>query len=411
MKLFTSIFLLLMFQNLSFACMCPNLRFSVSEEELEEYDFIAYVFINDIIMKNETNIDSPRRRKYILEIEILEKFKGEKTDSIIDYTRFSSCSLGYRKGEEWIVFANKDELGELFVGPCYQAIKYRKANGQRHGINSNGISSLNKLKAFYSHPHPVRVFGDEYHETFYKDGQQELKEKYINGKLDGERKVWYPNGQLMYSEYYKEGERHGDFRRFHSNGQLMYSEYYKEGKRDGDFKGFHSNGQLEYSRSYKNQKREGAFYEYYPTGQLEKEDYYLNDKRYNVSRTYYDSTYSNYSKDYLSRIYLTADSLNYAYNRIQVRREIVYDHDGNVLIIREYRRLGGIDYEVYNAPNNGIRTFIYYHKNGNVSSIAYSKENKDFGRYQEFDKNGLPSNHWNYDENGERIEDVKDDKN
>lgn len=76
---------------------------------------------------------------------------------------------------------------------------------------------------------------------------------------------------------------------------------------------------------------------------------------------------------------------------------------GNLIINREYSRLGKIVSEWLIDPDRDFVTYIYYHENGSQRSIGHTLKGVDVGRYQEYDPNGVPTKSWDYDENGRRF--------
>lgn len=189
-----------------------------------------------------------------------------------------------------------------------------------------------------------------------KNGNVEIEETYVNGRLNGERNIWYPNGRLFCKQFYI------------------------------------------------NDTLDGKSEWFYESGQIYDEDYYQKGKPLNVSRLYYDSTIDKRLKKMLiDAFYKTEDSLNFVYKRIQVQYETVFDSYGRAIISREYTRLGKIHKEEIIDVERKFRTVIYYHDNGVVSSIMYSLNGVNFGHYQTYSDNGFPSRGWDYDENGKAI--------
>jgi len=333
------------------ACTCAASLKVDSLAQMKQYSFIAHVRITDdhIFRKPEGNDKTIGQ----LSFEIVELFKGEKINKILEYSKDTSCDIGVSTGEEWILFGKMvDE--KLSIVACDRNKRYKKINEQRDWKYGRGLNELNQLRKLYDHP--KKKFENEVRREFYKNGKIEIEEGYVNGKLNGERKIWYPNGVLF-------------------------------GKQD-----------------YINDTLNGKSEWFYASGQIYDEDYYHMGKPLNVSRLYYDSTIEKSWKQFLIRdFYKTEDSLNFVYRRIQVQYETVFDSDGREIISREYTRLGKIRKEETIDPNKKFRTVIYYHNNGVVSSIMYSLNGVSFGHYQTYDKNGVPGRGWDYDNHGKAI--------
>lgn len=177
----------------------------------------------------------------------------------------------------------------------------------------------------------------------------------MDGKLNGERKIWYPNGKLLCKQNYKMGTLHGK------------SEWF------------------------------------YPSGQIENEDYYIDGRNAHVSRFYYDSVIVQSSKSRLIKDFFnTEDSLNFVFKRVQPRSERVYDSSGKEIIYRQYNRIGKILSEKLIDPETNISTDIEYGENGLILGISHSRDYKGIGSYIRYDQKGIPVSEGSYgDKSGE----------
>lgn len=352
MKKFLPILLFLLYHTFAQACICGEQPFTLdSLSELEKYDFIALVKI-----KGETPQEDPEQGIYahLLDIEIIEHFKGASFGKILEYNVRSSCELGIEVGEEWILFALKNKDGEPSVGACERNLQYKDVNGQRYNhYYSRGVYALQKLRNLYGHPQPDIRNG--LRETFYPNGQQELMESFRKGQLHGERKIWYPNGQLMRQEHYVRG------------------------------------------------KRNGPFTSYFASGQVSTEEFFQTGLRINVSRSYYDTSLHVWPIPYPLFVEQTGLSKNNN-KSIQVSYESIYDENGKPIIFRHYRRTGQIASEQLHIGNLKEK-HIYYHDNGNIETLCYYKDKKSYGKYLRFFPDGRlnKAHSWEYDKAGRRI--------
>ncbi|HEX6429507.1 MAG TPA: hypothetical protein VF008_17565 [Niastella sp.] len=338
------------------ACRCAEYYTSIdSLSQLKHYDFIAHVKITDDQDYN-TAPENAIGTIGLLTFQIIELFKGQQVDKILEYSKKTSCDMGISKGEEWILFGSMRD-GKLSIKSCNRDVKYKGVDGLRDWKYERGLLQLRQLRDLYQHP--TKKYGSENRKESYPNGQIEIEETYVNGLKNGERKIWYPNGVLFGKEYY-------------INDSL--------------------DGKTEW---------------FYPSGQIYDEDYYTRGKPCNVSRIYFDSTFGETYKKLLIRTYKTEDSIRFVYNRVQVQHEVVYDSHGRTIIIREYTNLGKLHKEETIDPDRNFSTIIFYHENGNMYAIQYYLNNRNFGRYQEYYKNGMPSRGWDYDENGRVIKQQK----
>lgn len=343
---------LLLVQITLYGCICVDKPFGIdSINDLVEYDFIGLVEIKGEKTKTDAIYDTYVN---LLDIRILEHFKGENPKGIKEYDVFSSCELGIEVGEEWILFAFQDSTGTYSVGACERNIQYKGINGKRYNKSgySWGISYLEKLRQLYGKPTPRIKNGKR--EEYYNNGSKELEEVYKKSKLNGVRKIWYPNGQLMLEEVYLKG------------------------KKDGECKS------------------------YFPSGQVAYEDYFKDEKKCCISRIYYDTIYHNWEYLRLLEKYKTEEVLKSVYDRIQVKYETIYNDEGEMVSYNKYRRNGKIEEETLYFDE--LRKFIHYYENGSIRLIYYYKNGKPFGDYTSYFENGLIDklNSWEYDLDGKK---------
>jgi antitoxin component YwqK of YwqJK toxin-antitoxin module len=83
--------------------------------------------------------------------------------------------------------------------------------------------------------------------------------------------------------------------------------------------------------------------------------------------------------------------------------EALYDYNGKIILSRDYSRWGKIRNEYIYHEEEKLYTSVFYHDNGQVSSVQHHKNFKDLGHYQEYDPDGNPTKSWDYDANGKQI--------
>lgn len=328
-----------------------------SLSQLKKYDFIALVkIVDDQDLKNETANNF--QVIGLLTIEIIELFKGDKVDKLLEFSKNSTCDIGISKGDEWILFGEMRN-GKMSVDAPARNIRYKNNNEVRDWRNQKGFYELMQLRKLYQHPE--KVFKNETRKEFYSNGQIEITEYYRNGKLNGERAIWYPDGKLLGRQFYVDGSLDGKSQWF------------------------------------------------YPSGQIHEEGYYLKGMPYNVHKNYWDSNMINdltqeLREDFIKTISKGKDPTDLVLlNRVNLRTEYVYDSKGQVIVSRGYSIFGKLERECFTDTDRKCSTIIYYHHNGSISSIMYSLNSKNYGHYQTYDENGLLKEGWDYDENGEKI--------
>jgi antitoxin component YwqK of YwqJK toxin-antitoxin module len=335
------------------ACGCMPPRLLDSLAQLAEYSFIAHVKIiddQDYKGQDKDNIGDIG----LLTIQIIELFKGDSITQILEYSKRTSCDMGISKGEEWILFG-RSLNGKIVVGACDRDACYKRKTGERDWQYWQGFHELITLRELYNHP--IKKYQNETRIEYYSNGQREIEETYVNGKREGERKLWYPDGRLR-------------------NRQC-----------------------------YINDTLDGKSEWFYPSGQIYEEENHIRGKHNNVWRLYFDTTNDKTSYEVDKRIKKIEGKVYQpvTYPTIQPHYEWIYDHNGNPLIHREYKRTGTIYKEETFDWARNFRVYVYYHDNGKVSSIAYYLNGKNYGHYQTYNEDGLPDRGWDYDENGEML--------
>ncbi len=349
--LLISLFTILSFQN-SNACICTNYCNFKTLDDTKGIDFIALVkVVGEQDYQKETK-DSFAATIGLLNIKIVELFKGERIDKIFEYSKYTSCDMGVSVGEEWIMLGHYVN-GQIYVHLCGGNQKYKKADEFREWKYKNGLGMLKDLRELYNHTEEKFENGKK--QQFYSNGKIEIEEKYLNGMRNGKRTIWYPNGIIHCKQTY-------------INNIL--------------------NGKSEW---------------FYPSGQISNEDYYIKGKPYNISRQYYDSTFAPYEKNLLLERYKTNDSLNFVYKRVQINHEIIYDSSGEIIIYRQYSRVGKVKFERFTQPQLHSTTRILYYNNGSIRAIQHYLNQCDYGHFQSYYMNGLPNQSWDYDEYGNKI--------
>ncbi|REA63741.1 hypothetical protein DSL64_04730 [Dyadobacter luteus] len=223
--IFIAVFAALL-RNHASACSCVNnIRDLESTSQLDPYEFVALVKItDDQVYKESTTADY--RSIGLLGIKIIELFKGVSVDKIFEGDIQTSCDMGIEKGQEWMFFGKKID-GKLTVIPCDRNAKYKDLNGFREW-RSLGYTDLHALRKIYKHP--VKEYRTEKRIEYYTNKQTEIEENYVDGKLDGVRKIWYPDGVLFGIQHYKMDSLHGRSSWFYPSGQIQKDDFYVNGK-------------------------------------------------------------------------------------------------------------------------------------------------------------------------------------
>lgn len=157
---FLAVLLLNLFASIeAFSCHCSgNYEFN-TQEDLAGYDFVALVQIDSIyasaIPKTHEN-----DLFYQADLTVLESFKGDSPGIILIHggnktvtERWSSCDMGIDKSETWLIFARREENGQLKTRFCTFSSMYADSSGEKttHG---RSVSDLEKLRSLFQAAHP-----------------------------------------------------------------------------------------------------------------------------------------------------------------------------------------------------------------------------------------------------------------
>lgn len=102
---FLSIFLLVIFSSVSYACSCGELRF---EDKIQLADQIFYGRIIEATSYTVKNIDGNSYKEWSFTFDVVKKWKGDRKSRIKIYMEGTSCDFYFNIfNEEYLVYANK----------------------------------------------------------------------------------------------------------------------------------------------------------------------------------------------------------------------------------------------------------------------------------------------------------------
>jgi antitoxin component YwqK of YwqJK toxin-antitoxin module len=141
---------------------------------------------------------------------------------------------------------------------------YQKEDGTLHGLKSTYLD--NKL---YSEETFVDGKMNGIRKIFYGTGEVEIEENYTNDVLTGLVKTFYPSGVLKQEASYKDGVLEGMIKSFYDSGKIKEEVTFVNNEENGPFKEFHENGQLSWEGNYINGDNEiGVISNYDEAGTL-----------------------------------------------------------------------------------------------------------------------------------------------
>ncbi len=218
----------------SFGCVCKPKEDFKTKEDLEEYEFIARIKITSI---DSADVDKNDKSLHQISIETLEQFKGEKQNIILVSgphrsltDKLSSCSMGERLGEEWIIFAMRSKVyNSLITGRCMRSRRIKRSDGFEHLEYPSKESYTDKVRKVFNMSRSIDPNLNGLKISYYENRKIQLKENYQNGLLHGDRTIWYPNGQIQSFQKYIKGKEEGMYKWFSEKGELIQLEYFRNG--------------------------------------------------------------------------------------------------------------------------------------------------------------------------------------
>ena len=108
---------------------------------------------------------------------------------------------------------------------------------------------------------------------YYHENSPEIMtlENYVNGKLEGIRKVYYPSGKIAEEVYYKNGKIDGFYKKYAENGVLLEESNYKKGQFEGLAIFRNSDNVVTAQGNFVNGKKEGMW-EFNDNGKITKKN-------------------------------------------------------------------------------------------------------------------------------------------
>jgi antitoxin component YwqK of YwqJK toxin-antitoxin module len=199
----------------------------------KDYSFIAHVIIlkkfaldkQDSIM---LSLNEDLRFYSKVQVQIIELYKGNPEIMILEWGVNTSCDMGLRENEEWILFGNNINKTFVSVSSCNTWYHVKNANGERDWTYDGGLQAENQLRHLAGIPE--KIIPDGWSTTFYPDKKTAVIEQYVNGKLQGNRKIFFSNGVLEQESNYMNGIQVGEQNSYSRNGQLLAKLIWEKGE-------------------------------------------------------------------------------------------------------------------------------------------------------------------------------------
>ena len=126
--------LILILPSAMHACICAEIR--TLKEDVLSYTFIARIQVQKTFLTEDSGFDGNIKvffKRVNHEIKILELFKGDSIKTLVEYDVSSSCEIGLKEGEEWILFAQRHTVTEsYFIAACNPSMPFMNARGEKN---------------------------------------------------------------------------------------------------------------------------------------------------------------------------------------------------------------------------------------------------------------------------------------
>jgi antitoxin component YwqK of YwqJK toxin-antitoxin module len=143
---------------------------------------------------------------------------------------------------------------------------------------------------------------------------------------------------------------------------------------------------------------------YSKKGQLVKEEKFINDKNVDITTYWHEIDTSKINLLLYSKFFsVTMDSARKINSKLTISATRFYNKKGELLRFNSFDQRGFKKNETIYFPKENREIHRYFHDNGMTSAEWNRVDNKDFGQYREWDKNGDLIKTWDYDKNGLQI--------
>ncbi|GAB3496713.1 hypothetical protein GCM10027341_15910 [Spirosoma knui] len=306
------------------ACYCGTPP-PLTKEILSRYPYVALVKIrtmHDLLRPVGNRKRLGREGKFT--VDVIENFGKALPDTFVLQGYRTSCDIGLRPGQTWVIFA-KVLNGQATVFACDYSIQYaekQEISDSENLRSQAGEELLNTVRQLSGRP--IKATNGRI-EKFYLSGRRALLTTYIRGGRE-ERTVWHKNGRLWGREFYKKGLKNGPATWWNANGTLLSTETFVAGIA-------------------------------------------VDTSRY-WYRTDVDSTF------YLTTATVTSherDSILLFYSQSHLQRVTIADRQGRLLSSRNYDWYGRLTDETVGVPETGVECRTAYDKQGNVNFLIVTR--------------------------------------
>jgi len=157
--------------------------------------------------------------------------------------------------------------------PVGEMLRYYEKGGIRARMFFDGDGSCSHVKMFYENGKPAAegIYLEQEKDSVWTyfseyDGSVRIREKYLDGKLEGLSQSYYPNGGISEEVQWKNGEKDGFWKQYYTNGAQRLSAHYKDGQLQGPYELYFSTGTIKIRGTYLNNRSHGTWSFYDESG-------------------------------------------------------------------------------------------------------------------------------------------------
>lgn len=308
----------------SWACVCGSPP-PLTKAVLKKYSYVALVKVRtmDDLLRPAGNRKRPGREGRFT-VDVIENFRKALPDTFLLESFRTSCDIGLRPGQTWVIFA-KEINGYATVFACDYSIQHRgeqPVSEYEYLRSQSAEELLNTVRQLSGRA--INVTNGRI-EKFYANGRRALLTLY---RKDGgqERTVWFANGQLRGKEYYKNGLKHGPSLWWNANGTPNAKETFVAGMA------------IDTSRYWYNTDTDTLWLQSTPS----------------LTEQARDSIIQFNKKSHLQRVTIT-------------------DRQGRLLNSRNYDWYGRLSDETISVPETGVECRTTYDKQGNINFLLVTR--------------------------------------
>ncbi|ELV7526250.1 toxin-antitoxin system YwqK family antitoxin [Flavobacterium psychrophilum] len=187
-------------------------------------------------------------------------------------------------GDEWTKYFDNGKIDwtkKLVNGTGWNYWYYKNGQMSDSNYHVNGKTD-GEVKIWFENGQIKEISNwkegiqDGMYQTYYENGQPKEKVNWINDKRDGKSERWYENGQKEEEMYFKAGIEDGEVLQWHPNGNRKAILKFISGQVDGKGTTYFENGKIKAEGFYKDGKRNGMFIEYDKNGKIIKKINHIN---------------------------------------------------------------------------------------------------------------------------------------